>query len=173
MQRIASRTVGLGCGLMLLCASLAGCSSKAQDWTFTDSQGTIRSFSDYEGQVIVIGFSNTWCDPCQEAALHMQAIQNQYAQQGVKVLSVSAWDRGNPEEWMAEKGYTYGVMLNGTEIAREYKVDRVPTFLVVGVDGKVIYRHEGFNTSTPNKIAKVVDKHLRKHGRDVMAQHNG
>ena len=172
MLRIMNRTLGLGCGLLLLCG-LNGCASKAKNWTFTDAQGAVRTLSDYEGQVVVINFSNTWCDPCQEAAVHMQGIQDRFGPLGVKVITVSSWERGDPGEWMAENGFNYGVMVNGTKVAREYKVDRLPTFVVLGVNGKVIYRHEGLGKSTPQKIARVVEKHLKKHGRDGYAQHGG
>ena len=174
MQRIVNRTLGLCCGLALLCGTLSGCASKkASDWTFTDAQGSIRTLSDYQGQVVVIGFSNTWCDPCQDAALHMQSFQEKFGTQGVKILSVSAWEQGDPEEYMADNGYTYGIMLDGTELAQQYKVTRIPTFVVIGVNGKVIYRHNGLSKGTPEKVAKVVEKHMRKHGLGAFAKHNG
>ena len=64
-------------------------------------------------------------------------------------------------------------MLNGTEVARRYKVDHMPTFVVIGVNGKVIYRHEGFSKRTAGKLTKVVDKHLKKHVGSSYAQHSG
>jgi peroxiredoxin len=167
MQRIVKRTFLVGGALALLCAGLAGCgSSKAQSWTFTDDQGSIRRLSDYQGQVLVLGFSNTWCDPCQEAAVHMQLLHERFSDRGVKVMTVSAWERGDPDMYMQEHGYNFGVMTNGTEIAREYKVDEVPTFFVVGVDGKIISRFEGFRDNTPDKISKSVEKHLQKVARN-------
>ncbi|MHC4769822.1 MAG: peroxiredoxin family protein [Planctomycetota bacterium] len=167
MQRIVKRTFLVGGALALLCAGLAGCgSSKAQSWTFTDDQGSIRRLSDYQGQVLVLGFSNTWCDPCQEAAVHMQLLHERFSDRGVKVMTVSAWERGDPDMYMQEHGYNFGVMTNGTEIAREYNVDEVPTFFVVGVDGKIISRFEGFRDNTPDKISKSVEKHLQKVARN-------
>ncbi|MHC4416510.1 MAG: peroxiredoxin family protein [Planctomycetota bacterium] len=178
MQRIVNRSIGLGCGLVLVCAGLVGCSSMAEDWTFTDASGTVRNLSDYRGEVVVLGFSNTWCDPCQEAALHMQDLHQRFGQRGVRVVSVSAWERGEPDHYMEENGYSYGLMLNGTEIAREYGVIRVPTFFIVGVDGKVIYRHDGFDQGTSKKMARVIEKHLEKQARKAarnqsVAQHGG
>jgi peroxiredoxin len=125
-----------------------------------------RTFLDYQGQVLVLGFSNTWCDPCQEAAVHMQLLHERFSDRGVKVMNVSAWERGDPDMYMQEHGYNFGVMTNGTEIAREYNVDEVPTFFVVGVDGKIISRFEGFSDNTPDKISKSVEKHLQKVARN-------
>jgi peroxiredoxin len=167
MQRIVKRTFLVGGALALLCAGLAGCgSSRAQSWTFTDDEGSIRRLSDYQGQVLVLGFSNTWCDPCQEAAVHMQLLHERFSDRGVKVMTVSAWERGDPDMYMQEHGYNFGVMTNGTEIAREYDVDEVPTFFVVGVDGRIVSRFEGFSDNTPDKISKSVEKHLQKVARN-------
>jgi thioredoxin-related protein len=77
-------------------------------------------------------------------------------------MAVSAWERGNPDSYMQDHGYNYGVMTNGTEIARDYDVDEIPTFFVVGVDGNIISRYDGFSPSTSSKIAKSVEKHLKK-----------
>ncbi len=106
MPRIVNRLFGPGLGLLLLGTGLAGCSSKVQDWTFTDAQGAVRNLSDFEGNVIVLAFSNSWCDPCQEAAVHMQDIHDRFAAEGVRVVYVSSWERGDPEEYMKENGYT-------------------------------------------------------------------
>ena len=173
MQCIVNRTLGLGCGLVLLLGGLSGCSSKSGDWTFTDAQGDIRALSDFRGQVVVMSFSNTWCDPCHDAAVHMQNFQEKFSNRGVKVLSVSSWEQGDPQDYMNEHGFTYGVMVNGTDLARDYKVDRIPTFVVIGVDGKVLYRHEGLSKNTPKKIEKVVERHLRQHGGKTYASHPG
>ena len=175
MQRIVNRTLGFAGGLLVLGAGLAGCSSsKAEDWAFTDTRGSVRTLSEYQGQVLVLGFTNTWCEPCQDAAFQMQALHDRFADQSVKVLSVSCWERGDAEAWMMDHGFTYGLMINGTEIARHYNVDHIPTFYVIGVDGKVIARHEGFRTNTSDKIAKAVEKHLKKKGMyRAVAQHGG
>ena len=175
MPRIVNRLFGPGLGLLLLGTGLAGCSSKVQDWTFTDAQGAVRNLSDFEGNVIVLAFSNSWCDPCQEAAVHMQDIHDRFAAEGVKVVYISSWERGDAEEYMKENGYTYGLVIDGTEIARDYRVDRVPTFYVVGVDGRVVYRHEGFESDTPHKMVRAIEKHLKRAGKrsDHVAQHGG
>ncbi len=172
MQRIVTRTLAAVLGLGLFCG-LSACSTKTASWKFTDSQGEIRDLSDYKGQIVVISFSNTWCEPCKEAAPIMQELQERFGQHGVKVMTVSSWEQGDPQRWMLERGYTYGVMLNGTDVARRYKVDHMPTFIVIGVNGKVIYRHDGFSKRTASKLTKVVDKHLKKHVGSSYAAHSG
>ena len=84
---------------------------------------------------------------------------------------VSSWEHGDPSAYLNENGYTYGLMLNGTEIAREYNVDQIPTFCVLGANGRVVARHEGFNKNTPAKLTSAIERHLRKSGVQT-ASHN-
>ena len=77
-------------------------------------------------------------------------------------MAVSAWERGSPDAYMRDHGYNYAVMVNGTPVARDYDVDELPTFFVVGVDGNILSRFDGYSSSTSSKIAKVVEKHLSK-----------
>ena len=163
MQRNLSRSLGLAIGLLLL-AGITGCSSAPRDWTFTDAEGDLRTMSDYTGGVVVLAFTNSWCDSCHHAALHLQDLQQRFADQGVRVVYVSSWEHGDPGTYLNENGYTYGLMLNGTDIAREYDVDRIPTFCILGADGRVVARHEGFSKNTPATLTSAIERHLRKSG---------
>ncbi len=170
MQRIINRSLGLCCGLLLVGVGLSGCAgAKAQELSFTDASGASHMLSDYQGQVVVLSFSNTWSDPCRAAAPHLQALHERFAAQGVKVMAVNAWERGDPLSFMDEHGYTFEMLLNGTDLAREYKVTQVPTFYILGVNGRIIFHHEGFEEKTAVKMTKAIDKHLMKHGRQNKA----
>ena len=177
MQGIVNRTLGLGLGLVLMGAGVSGCGSSAPDWTFTDASGTLRQLSQYEGTTMVLAFSNSWCEPCQESAVHMQLLHDKYSSAGVKFVMVSSWERGDPAKYMAERGFNYGLMVNGTSIARDYGVTRVPTFFVVASDGDVVSRHVGFDKRTTKAIARSLEKHLkqvaRKGGHPTIVQHGG
>ncbi len=174
MQGIVKRVIGLVGGLGLMCTGLAGCGAPAPDWTFTDAGGEVRRLSDYRGGIVVLAFSNTWCDSCHKAALHLEDLQRRFSDRGVRVVFVSSYEHGDAMAYMQEHGYNYGLILDGTEIAREYNVDRIPTFYVIGVDGRLLYRHEGFDKGTSARLASVINRHLKAHGGKVgthVAQH--
>ncbi len=163
MQRIANRPLGLISIVALMTVGLSGCgsSTKTSDWSFTDVAGDIRTLSDSRGGVVVLAFINTWCEPCQEAALQLQQLQTRFANRGVRVVFVSSWERGDPAAFMEDRGYTYGLLLNGTTIARDYKVKRVPTFCVIGANGREVARVDGFNKKTMARLAHAIKKHSR------------
>lgn len=163
MQRIANRPFGLIFIVAVMTVGLSGCGSATttSDWSFTDAGGDIRSLSDSRGGVVVLAFINTWCEPCQEAALHLQQLQMRFADRGVRIVFVSSWERGDPASYMEDRGFTYGLLLNGTTIARDYKVKRVPTFCVIGANGREVARFDGFNKKTMARLARAIKKHSR------------
>ena len=101
----------------------------------------------------------------QLAYQYLQDLQEEFADSGVLILAMSCWERGDPTNHMKRFGHTYGVMSHATELARRYRVDHLPTFYVIGVNGQVIYRKEGFKESTAKQMAGVIDRHLKVHGR--------
>lgn len=143
--------------------ALAGCSSQAPEWTFRDAGGDIKTIADYDQGVKILCFTNTWCDPCREALNTMQELHEQFADRGVRLVFVSSWEQGDPAAFMEEQGYTFGLMLNGTKVAMEHNVTQLPTFCVLGLDGKVVTRFEDVGSGTTGKIIKAVDKYMRKY----------
>jgi thiol-disulfide isomerase/thioredoxin len=153
-------------GLLALVAPaalLAGCSSQAPQFTYRDTGGDIKSIADYDQGVKVLCFTNTWCNPCRDALVAMQEMHEQFADRGVRFVFVSSWrEEGDPAAYMEEQGYTFGLMLNGTKVAMEHNVTQLPTFCVLGIDGKVVTRFEGMSSSTTGKVVKAVDKYMRR-----------
>ena len=63
---------------------------------------------------------------------------------------------------MKKKKCTYGLLLKGEEIAPAYGVSIMPAVCVVGVDGRVIYCHEGVEHK---QLDAVIEKHLEAQGK--------
>jgi thiol-disulfide isomerase/thioredoxin len=144
-------------------AALGGCTSQTPEWAFRDAGGDIKTIAEYDQGLKVLCFTNTWCDPCREALTAMQELNDQFADRGVRVVFVSSWEQGDPASFMEEQGYTFGLILNGTSVAQDHNVNQLPTFCIVGVDGKVVSRFEGYDSGTTNKVVKAVDKYLRRY----------
>lgn len=60
-----------------------------------------------------------------------------------------------------QKGYSYGLLLNGERIAEAYKVTSLPVVYVLGLDGKIIYCHEG---EDHKDLSAVIEKYLKANG---------
>lgn len=133
----------------------------APDWQLLGAEGKEHSLSSYRGKVVVMDFWATWCVPCAAVMPRMQKLQQKFADEGVVVFGVNAWENGDPITLMKEKRYSYELLLNGEKIADAYKVKTLPVVYIVGADGKIIYCHEG---EDQKDLAAVIEKYFKQIG---------
>lgn len=133
----------------------------APDWQLTDAGGQAHSLSSYRGQVVVMDFWATWCLPCAKVMPRMQKLHEKLSNRGVVVFGINSWENGDAVALMTTKGYSYGLLLKGEKIAEAYKVTTLPVVYIVGLDGKIIYCHEG---EDDKDLSKVIEKYFKVNG---------
>ena len=133
----------------------------APDWQLLGAKGNTHTLSSYRGKVVVMDFWATWCQPCTTVMPRMQKLQQKFVDKGVVVFGVNSWENGDASAFMKEKRYTYELLLNGEKIAEAYKVTTLPVVYIVGLDGEIIYCHEG---EDQNDLAKVIEEYLKQKG---------
>lgn len=83
-----------------------------------------------EHKNIILQFSANWCNPCQQAKRYIKSIQ---AEDNIFCIDV-------------EENKT---------LASEYKIENIPTFINLDIDGKEVSRFVGFDK---NKIDEMLLK---------------
>jgi peroxiredoxin len=133
----------------------------APDWKLTDPEGRAHTLAEYRGRVVVLDFWATWCVPCARVMPRLEKLHRKYGAQGLVVFGVNSFETGDPAAMMKKKGYTYGLLLKGEELAPAYGVTSLPVVYVIGPDGRVIYAHSG---PDQKDLADLVEKQLSTHG---------
>ncbi|MEM8933380.1 MAG: redoxin domain-containing protein [Acidobacteriota bacterium] len=136
--------LALAIGLSTLVGQLRGpgIDGPAPDFALQNLDGETVRLSDFRGQTVVINFWATWCGPCR-----------------VEMPSFARFARKNPEIVMLGLAVTsppnalreavecydlpYPVLLADEATYRAYKVNGIPSTLVVGPDGAVRSSHTG------------------------------
>jgi thiol-disulfide isomerase/thioredoxin len=72
---------------------LNGKSLKDLGWSL--GNGRRGNFSDYKGDVLVLDFYATYCEPCRESIPHLVQLQDRYQKEGLRVVGLNA---GGPED---------------------------------------------------------------------------
>lgn len=106
--------------------------------------GTLRSDA-LRGQVVVLHFWGSWCDPCREEAPTLRRLWEDYAPQGVQFVGVSYKDvEAKARAFLEQYGLGFP---NGPdarlEISRAYRVRAVPETYLIGPDGTLVYKYIG------------------------------
>lgn len=133
----------------------------APDWQLTSVEGQTHSLSSYRGRVVVMDFWATWCLPCAKVMPSMQKVHQKFADKGVVVFGINSWENGDAVALMTKNHFSYGLLLNGERIAEAYKVTTLPVVYIVGLDGKIIYCHEG---EDQKDLSAVIEKYFKANG---------
>ncbi len=134
----------------------------APDFTLQDIAGQSVKLSDLRGKVVYIDFWASWCRPCIKSMTYSQRLIEKYDADEVEFLYVSMDE--NPQLWQnyVASQNLQGVHLNAksgkgylSDIAKLYKVKQLPTFVIIGKDGKIAFNKTG---SPGNKvISNLID----------------
>ena len=107
-----------------------------------------RTLADYEGDVVLLNFWATWCEPCKVEMPSMEALHRDYAPHGLRVVAVSVDDaRVTPADLRAyadDLGLTFEILRDTTgAMTSSYQVIGYPTTFVLARDGTVRRRWVG------------------------------
>lgn len=97
--------------------------------------------------VTLLSFFGVSCAPCRLEAPHLAALQQQYRDQGLRVVCVNAWNDtpSDVREYARQFGLPPSqVLLNGKNLASQLAADGVPKSLWINADGWVVDIQSGF-----------------------------
>ncbi len=132
IRNLFMRAHVIALSLMLLATTLSGClhshddddqhdfhgkeydpASEAPGFTLTNQYGDSVSLSDFEGKVVVLAFTYTYCpDVCLAIEANLKTVQNEFAEnENLSIISITIDPaRDTPEhllQWTEERGYTW------------------------------------------------------------------
>ncbi|MBI5060181.1 redoxin domain-containing protein [candidate division KSB1 bacterium] len=124
--------------------------AEAPDFTVNGLDGKDVKLSSLRGKVVILDFWATWCGPCRKTMPLLDKFYSESRPAGVEVFGVNVWERGGTggvKPFVEERGIHFPILLGTDEIARNYGVQGIPTLVVIDKNGKIAYRHVGYDPS--------------------------
>ena len=125
------------------------------------SQAQGGSFAEFRGKVVLLDFWASWCGPCRSALPNLKRLQAVYGGGDFVVVSIS--EDGDQAAWrsfVSGHGMTWAQRLDSDGgLQREYGVNALPTYVLIGRDGSVVKKFVG--ESPAESIVERVSSDLK------------
>ena len=118
----------------------------APEFTLASFDGSSFSLSDYRGQVVVLNFWASWCDPCIAEMPMLNRIADEFQGDAVVIVGVNVWDTNEAaRRFIDDLNVTYPVIEDNasTSIAVEFGLTGVPETFVINPDGEIVTYYRG------------------------------
>lgn len=125
-------------------AAVPGASAgPAADFTLPDLDGQPVALSRFLGKTpVLLVFWATWCPECKAAIPEINTLATGPLAGKLQVLGIDFREsREKVANAVKARGIRYPVLLDGKgQVARAYGVVGIPTYVLIGRDGKIVYR---------------------------------
>lgn len=149
------RMFALLCGLTLSLPVLAA--KLAPAFELPGAAGPV-ALADYRGKVVYLDFWASWCGPCRQSFPWMNRMQSQYGNRGLQIIGVNL-DAKLPDAraFLTETPANFVVAYDPKGVTpRNYAVKGMPTSVLIGADGQVLYQHVGFTNADRAELERQI-----------------
>ena len=134
------------------------------DFTLSSSTKQNTRLAELRGQVIMLNFWATWCNPCRVEIPHLQKLYAQYQDIGFTILGVSIDNNKIKAAKMAKDlGAKFPILFdNKQKVSKLYSIKTMPFTILIDRDGKVRHLFQGYKPGYEEKYRKAIRQLLRE-----------
>ena len=137
---------------------------EAPDFVLKAMDGSNLRMSEYRGQVVLVVFWARWAGDSRQEIPALERINTTYQRAGLAVLGVSVdEDLVHAREFAAAQKVSYPIMFDtGSDIGRDYLLQKLPMTILVDRAGVVRYTHVGFKRGDERAYLDHIRELLRE-----------
>jgi cytochrome c biogenesis protein CcmG, thiol:disulfide interchange protein DsbE len=118
-----------------------------------------------ENGPIVVNFWTTWCVPCRSEMGALQKLHAKYSP-NVSFIAISIDDHktvGRVRSYVKSRKFPFIIVIDpDKELAARFQASVVPTTVIVGGDGNILYFHTGYKPGDEDKVEAIIIEALGK-----------
>lgn len=129
----------------------------------TDLEGVFVNLEKLRGNVVVLDFWATWCEPCVKAIPHMSKLSDELASKKVIFIGINRDGPGNEpvvKRFLKKRNIRFSQILdNDGAIADQFRVSGIPCVVVIDAQGVIRDVRAGFGSEDD---AKLISKRIER-----------
>jgi thiol-disulfide isomerase/thioredoxin len=113
--------------------------------SFPDVNGRRRSLEEFRGQIVLVDFWATWCEPCLEELPDLIRFHDAHKDQGFTILGVAEDAEGVSVvgPFARQNKIPYPILVAGGDLPSGWTVPGFPSAFLIDKDGKIARRYLG------------------------------
>jgi thiol-disulfide isomerase/thioredoxin len=117
-----------------------------------------------EGKVIWVDFWASWCVPCRRSFPWLNTMHEKYGPQGLQIIAVNLdKDRALADGFLKEVPAKFALRFDPAgDLAKQFKVQTMPSSFLLDTDGNVLVQHSGFRTADAAEYEDGIKNALAK-----------
>lgn len=116
----------------------------------------------WQGKLVYLDFWASWCGPCRQSFPWMNSLQSRWAGRGLQVLGISVdKQQADADRFLADNPARFALAYDPAgDTPRRYAIKGMPTSVLIGPDGRVLWVHTGFRGEDSAALEARIDQAL-------------
>jgi len=130
--------------------------------SFETLDGKAVSPEELKGKPLFLNVWATWCGPCRLEMPSMAELYREMSPRGLQMIAVTDEDAETVRAFLAKNRYPFTVLLDPENtLSGRFDISAIPTTFIVDDEGRLAYRHVGFNQWNSPQVRLEIGKLLQ------------